>query len=138
MAKKHGNAKPSELTDEQARRIYENARKERAAITELEVDRIEEAHAHDEFGVVRRVSLMALTRPCDELFKAIDDDRDVAVGFAAVLDGLNSYVDWLTAVKATMETARARLVVGLCARDDVEQVMAEAKHDNEATAHGQH
>ena len=77
-------------------------------------------------GPARRAALAVLAQPCEHLFAQIESNRAAAVALAAARASIADYLAHLAAVVETMKAAELRLTLGLCVRDDMEEVIAEA------------
>ena len=84
-------------------------------------------HQADPHGITRRVALAVLTQPCADFFEKIRDDRSTAVAFASLLHDVDDLMQHIDAYRALIEAAQTRLMVGLCAREDMSAVLAEGE-----------
>ena len=75
----------------------------------------------------RRVGLIFLSKPWEEMADAIAKDRDLAVAFADVALRLEESIDCLKALADLLLTAQTRINLALCNREDMKAVMAQAK-----------
>lgn len=112
--------------DESDEALYHRIRAMPAAITEAQVIEMEKALSEDRHGPARRAALAVLARPCEHLFAQMESDRAAAVALAAVRASIADYLAHLAGVAETMKAAELRLAIGLCVRDDMDAVIAEA------------
>jgi hypothetical protein len=75
----------------------------------------------------RRVALAFLQMPCEELFGKIDADYKTAVRLAEAAKGIRGYTSSLRELARILDVAQARIEIGLCKRDDYDEVLAEAE-----------
>lgn len=97
-----------------------------AMLTQTEMVAIDAAMTGDADGITRRVALASLTRAVPQLIESVTDDRVVAVEFARHADALKDYIDRLNEFTTMMQSARLRLRIALCARPDMDEILAEA------------
>lgn len=107
--------------------LYFDIRKMPAAITTVQMEGMEAAFQRDSFGSTRRTALAVLSQSCEQVFSSIDDDRDFAVAMASAHDTIGEYLRQLDAMRETMKAAQLRISVGLCGRDDMEDVYIAAR-----------
>jgi hypothetical protein len=74
-----------------------------------------------------------LRMPCEELFGKIDAAHETAVVLAETAKGIRGYTLGLRELARMLDVAQARIEIGLCARDDYDEVLAEAKIERKAS-----
>lgn len=109
--------------------LYHKVRNMPAAIDPRQMEGIEANFQRDPFGVARRTALAVLTQPCDEMFAKIDADRSFAEAMAAAHESIKDYTETLEELLEAMQGARLRIAVGLCNREDMDDVFAAARQD---------
>ncbi len=95
------------------------------------------AKAEREFqanGVTRRIALAVLTKSGQELIDAVSADRDFAVAMADWSAGGDGYLAGLEAERKTVEHAQARVLIALAHREDMDEVLSEARSTTSAPA----
>jgi hypothetical protein len=68
-----------------------------------------------------------LRMPCEELFGKIDAAHETAVVLAETAKGIRGYTLGLRELARILDVAQARIEIGLCKRNDYDEVLAEAK-----------
>lgn len=109
--------------------LYRRVRAMPAAFTEAQVIQMEALFGEDRQGPARRAALAVLAQPCEQLFGRIESDRAAAVALAGVRVSITDYLVYLAAVVDTMKAAELRLTLGLCGRDDMDAVIADARKE---------
>lgn len=84
-----------------------------AALTIDQVGEMERAYRADRNGITRRVALAILTRSRGQLVAGLIGDDGACEAFTNELESLHGYIEQLDAIRETMDTARARLIVAL-------------------------
>ncbi|HPU52929.1 MAG TPA: hypothetical protein PK359_15325 [Burkholderiaceae bacterium] len=110
-----------------ARRIYDQMKAQPAAITKAQMRELEEAFQDEGWGIARRIGLAVLTEPCAKVFEQVGADRSLAVAMAGAERDIGAYIDLLDAFRDALTDARNRITMGLCVRDDMAAVLAEAE-----------
>ncbi|MGB0218807.1 MAG: hypothetical protein ACPGJF_05690 [Sinimarinibacterium flocculans] len=87
---------------------------------EMERHAQEAERAH---GVTRRCALASLTRSAQQLIDGIKDDRETAEATAAVSSAIGNMLQHLGAVCDVLTTARTRLDMALCIREDMQEIV---------------
>ncbi|MBT3038811.1 MAG: hypothetical protein KME37_07685 [Candidatus Thiodiazotropha sp. (ex Codakia orbicularis)] len=112
--------------DEFAKNLFDKLEAEGPVFTlgELEIfeDRLQKNHA------TRRTALVVLTKSFSEVQEMIENDRDFAVATADVFNCTDPGL--YQATHDLLENARIRMAGLLACRDDMEQVIEEAKRAN--------
>lgn len=116
-------------TPEPEAALYRRVRAMPAAFTEAQMLQMEAAFSEDRHGPARRAALAVLAQPCSPLFGRIESDRAAAVAMAAARASIADYLLHLAAVVDTMKAAELRLTLGLCVRDDMDAVIADARKE---------
>ena len=114
-------------TEKDAVATYEEIKAMPAVITADQMKTIEAAHQSDPHGFARRSALAVLSQPCADIFEKIETDRETAVAVAAMLSCVDNLLTHIDAYREMISAAQTRLMVGLCARDDMEAVLAEGE-----------
>lgn len=96
-------------------------------ITEDVLQDIEQSFLSVEDRVTRRAALLVLLRPGSELIDKIERDREAAVAFAELMEGVGNYAKHLRQVTGLLHAAEGRLLIALCVREDMQSVVAEAQ-----------
>ena len=109
-------------------KLFKRLRWAPAYITEDVAKSIEKKFAEDEGGQCRREGLAVLTAPAAKLVKAIEGGYGDAVAFAQLADALDAYIRELTTSIDLLKGAETRIRLALCSRDDMDAVIAEARH----------
>ena len=78
-------------------------------------------------NVNRRIALMYLSRTFSETAKKIREDRDTAVQFAAASGAIESSIKKYSMVLDLLTTAQTRLMIALCQRTDMQEVVTEGE-----------
>jgi hypothetical protein len=109
-----------------------------AQITADERDQIETRAGGDDDAIVRRLALASLTRSGAELIESVSVSREMAVSTAHAADRVEDYANRLRSLADMMRSASMRLNIALCAREDMESVLEEAKalEDGTDVGHG--
>jgi hypothetical protein len=82
-----------------------------------------------DFGVTRRRALATLTKSSAELIDGIKDDRAAAEAVAYVSRAIRVAAQHLGAVCEVLTTARERLDMALCIREDMREIMEKVERD---------
>lgn len=77
----------------------------------------------------RRAALAFLARPFKEMTDKLKENRDTAVAFAALASRLPTSIKRYEAVIDVLETAKLRIDMALCVREDMPAVLKEAGHE---------
>ena len=118
---------------EQLGRDFENMK---PLLTAEVLDQIErDIGSNQPWGPWRRAGLACLTRSGRQLIEGLETDRDAAVAVAAVANGTKDYAKRLRELAELMDKANLRLLMALCWRDDIEEIMSEAKAPEGAVSH---
>ena len=97
-----------------------------------EIAQIEKVFGHNmPFGPWRRSALASLSRSGRQLIEAIENDRKAALALAAAELGIENYASRLRDLADLMDKASTRIVVALVWREDMTEILAEAKAENE-------
>ena len=119
-----------EWSEAQLDEFMENFEKLEPSLTDELIGVIEkDIGSNQPWGPWRRAGLCVLTRSGKQLAEAIESDRTGALAMAAVMHSAKSYAEQLRRVADLMDTASTRLMVALCWRDDMEDVIREAKKE---------
>jgi|GEM_PF-2843832 hypothetical protein len=81
-------------------------------------------------GITRRIALASLTRSASDLIGAIKDDRDAAEALAESSQAISDMVKHLGAVCEVLTTARTRIEMALCVRDDMHEIMGKLEQES--------
>lgn len=84
-----------------------------AALTKDQVGEMERVYRSDQHGVTRRLALALLTRSKRQIVSSLTGNDDACEASLNELENLHSYIEHLDAIRETMATARARLIVVL-------------------------
>lgn len=76
----------------------------------------------------RRAAVAFLTKPFKEMAEKFRTNRDTAIAFAALSNHLPESIKRYEAVVDVLETAKLRIDLALCGREDMPAVLEEAKH----------
>ncbi len=98
---------------------------EEASLTAEEMDIIEQFWRNDIAN--RRATLIMLTKPFSEIREQIENDRSFAVAAAAVFDCIEP--DKYQAIADLLSDAQRRLMGALACREDMQEIMKEAKEE---------
>lgn len=88
---------------------------------------VEAAIAEDRFGIPRRMAFACLTRTGAQLIDGIKDDRASAVALACAMEEFGEYAERLKELIAWVEKAQFRAAFALAYREDMDEILAEAK-----------
>lgn len=125
-------SRPRKLTaDEQP---YYDLKAQPPQLTKSQSQNIDRTYLEDANGWARRMALATLTMGGGEIIERIETDREAAVLFAQTQLHIDDYVRRLDQLREILHAADMRLMVALCARDDMESVIAEAKAMVEASS----
>ena len=108
-------------------KLYRKLRRSGPALTEAQVDKIEQTEQDPRNHAWRRTALALLCMPCEELFGKIDADHKTAMVLAEAANGIRRYTLSLRELARILDIAQVRIEIGLCGRDDYDEVLAEAK-----------
>jgi hypothetical protein len=75
----------------------------------------------------RRIALAYLARPWREIAENIRNDRDTAVTLAVAYEGIKEVAENYAIIAAMMKAAEVRLMISLAAREDMTEILTEAK-----------
>ena len=78
-------------------------------------------------NAARRVGLIFLSKPWKEIADGVTEDRALAVAFAKVSMHLDESITLYKGLVELLGTAKLRMQLALCARKDMDEVLAEAK-----------
>jgi hypothetical protein len=104
-----------------------------AQISAEQLDEMESTFTGNPSGLFRRTALASLARSGAELIEGVTRDRETALEFVRVQDGISDYAKRLRSFADIMDSASVRIGIALCSREDMQTLMEEAK----ATACGQ-
>lgn len=79
---------------------------------------------HD--GPMRRMALAMLTETGVRILESVRDPR-FAMAYADMLRSLGDYDEQLGQLKELMSTARARLLIALATREDLDEILVQAE-----------
>jgi hypothetical protein len=130
-AKQRRPAKRSSTDFEE--RLYRKLRRSGPFLTDAQVDEIEQTEQDPRNHTWRRAALAVLRMPCEELFGKIDAAHETAVVLAETAKGIRGYTSGLRELARILDVAQVRIEIGLCKRDDYDEVLAEAKVERKAS-----
>lgn len=81
----------------------------------------------------RRCALITLTKPFSWLTEQVHKDRDFALAIADVLHNTRGN-QFYSCLNKLLEAASSRAELALCAREDMQELIAEVKAEQEETA----
>lgn len=110
-----------------AAKMFETIKKQPAQLTKKQVYQIEDTERA--MGVTRRAALMTLTMPGKKLLAEMRKDKELARALACAYESLGDYIDKLDGMSCMMKTAYARLMVALAQREDMRELLKQAKVD---------
>jgi hypothetical protein len=110
-----------------AEKMYLKMRRAGPAITRAQACKFEKMEQDPTRHQWRRAAFAILSMSCEELFGKIDADREAAVALAATAQGIRDYAKAVQAMDEFCRVAAFRIDIGLCKRDDYDEVLAEAK-----------
>jgi len=87
----------------------------------------EEVELGIQSDATRRAGLLFLTKPFKEMSEAISADRALAIAFADVSIHLEAAIERYKGLANLLQTAHTRMRLALCAREDMAEVLAQAK-----------
>ena len=87
----------------------------------------EEVDARLKSDWVRRASIAFLERPFKEMTTKFAEDRQTAITFAVLYHKLPETIERYKGLAGLLETAKIRLMIALCSREDMEAVLEEAR-----------
>ena len=122
-----------ESSADRAEKLYLKMRRAGPAITRAQAYKFEKMEQDPTRHAWRRAAFAILSMPCEELFGKIDSDREAAVALAATAQGIRDYAKAVQAMDEFLRVAAFRIDVGLCKRDDYDEVLAEAKVERKAS-----
>lgn len=112
-------------------RLYNTVKKAPAQLTEQDLMGIERTANKAETHMWRRAALASFMMSGADLAKQLED-REAAVVYAGLTYGIQDYLKRQKALAGMIESALQRLQFMLCAREDMDAVLAEARADYEA------
>lgn len=83
-------------------------------------------------AVNRRCAIAFLSTPFKKTAASVRKDRDLAVSFAAIADALHGSIRSYKALTEMLTAAETRIMLQLCQRSDMAEIIAEAKKKNTA------
>jgi hypothetical protein len=125
MARTTKQAKRTAPTDPDEK-LYWKMRRCGPAITRAQAYKFEKMEQDPARHQWRRAAFAILSMPCEELFGKIDGDRKTAVVLAGTAQGIRDYAKAVQAMDEFLHVAQLRIEIGLCKRDDYDEVLAEA------------
>ncbi len=118
------SSKPAEAVE-----LYDRLQAEREPILgDGEAEAIEKFLRRN--GIWRRMALAFLSRTWNETADPVRTERESALAFAAVFHALEETAGNYKRIAELMESAKARLMVALATREDMAQILAEAKSES--------
>ena len=99
-----------------------------AVLSEEMLDAIERRFCDGANGAARRTALVTLLKSDDWLFRAVAEDRETAIAFADIAQCASAYSHRLREVADLVDRAATRINVALCTREDMDAIVAEARH----------
>ncbi len=109
-----------------AMKMLRTVRKAPALMTHDQMENLERTIQADD-GVARRMGLAVAAMPGGELIGKVEADRNAAVTFATIDECVTEYLHKLKGLTAVLEVAQTRLLIALATREDMADVIAEAK-----------
>lgn len=120
-------------------KFAENFLAQPAQLTATERDQIEMKADGNHDRKLRRLALHSLSRSGSELIEAaVSVSRETAVDVACLCGDIESYAGRLRSLADMMTSASTRLSISLCARQDMQAIIEEAKalHAGGEVGHG--
>lgn len=115
-----------EMPEPSPEQVWEALQAEKAPhIPEGQPDAVEDFISDN--GPWRRAAMAYLSRPWSEIAEQIQNDRPTAVAFAGLSQALHGTAANYRLVAEWIEAAEHRLMVALCAREDMKSVLADAR-----------
>lgn len=121
------------ISADEAEKMYLKMRRVGPAITRAQAYKFEKMEQDPGRHVCRRAAFAILSMSCEELFGKIESDREAAVALAAAAQGIRDYDKAVLAMDEFCRVAVFRIEIGLCKRDDYDEVLAEAKIERKAS-----
>jgi hypothetical protein len=115
-----------------AQKLYRQI-KTMPALKGSDVEKIESAAMNPKNHMWRRAALGILAMPPGELFRKIETDREAAVLFAEAAQGIREYLAVERELLRVVDSAQIRVEIGLCKRDDYEEIFVDAKVERKAS-----
>lgn len=120
-------------------RIFENFEAQPPQLTAEQRDEMESAFTGSPDGFWRRLALATLAESGARLIEIMsDDDRDLALEYMRARGAIDGYATRLRSFADMMESASVRIGIALCSREDMPELMEEAKavDSGQAVGHG--
>lgn len=129
MATKKHTQTQTDLTEKQADDILQSIYTCSPLITEALVWETDKIAQSAEFGIARRVGLMAASKAGDWFEGFATMPRETAEAMACGMQSVSVHIQSLKQLTALLETAELRLMVAFCAREDCAELMEIAKEE---------
>lgn len=123
--RKTRTTRKSKTTPEE--RLYRRLKASPAQLTSEQVDMFDAAFASDEHRVARRIVLQMLTKSGRELVAMAQESRGHAVAIAQAIEAAREIEKHMLAFSRLAQAMSVRLGIALCDRDDMDEVIAEAR-----------
>jgi hypothetical protein len=121
-----------ELDDDAfAEKLFRDFDAQPAQLTKEQVDKMEANFTGPSRQRSRRAALATLALSGKELTRNVTSERDSALALAVARVSIEEYASHLREFAEMMESAGTRIGVALCSRDDMNELLAEAKTEAE-------
>lgn len=96
-----------------------------AVLSTAQLDEVE--RAFNSWGTTRRTALAFLTKSGGYLIQQVQKDRQFAVALADAANHADEYLEYLRQFETSLKAFRARAIVALACREDMDAVLQEAR-----------
>ena len=119
--------KSPRLTEKEAKRIFNQLKKAPAICTKGDVGEIDRELMTGNAGVMRRVAIAVLSKPGKFVIGIANGKREKAVAMAEGMLSIQHEVKRMRELADIMDMAQRRMGIALCIREDMQEILAEAK-----------
>jgi hypothetical protein len=109
--------------------LYRKLRRAGPGLSDADVSELEGSLNDPRQHIWRRAAFGTAMMSGKDLFGKIEADRESAVVFAEMAIGVRDYVKRVRALADLIDMEQVRIELALCAREDCEEVRAEAKKE---------
>lgn len=129
--------KPAAMTDKWADKVIKDYLARKAVMTRKQMfeyeDAVRKSNLADDWFQARRVALAVVSMPAKHLMRGIEKDRATALAMACAHEIVMNYSNVLKQLSELVAEADRRLMIALCGRSDMVEIIDEARRQNEAT-----
>lgn len=137
MSTRKARKSKAAMTEKEADKLYRNYLTRKAVMTRKRMfeydDAIRKANLADDWFQARRCALAVVSMPAKSLMRAVEKDRKGAVALAAAHEIVANYGKALHELSELVAEADRRLMIALCGRPDMVEIIDKARCMNAAT-----